>query len=48
MDAELTEEVVVESDKLYLTDGRKELALLYTVERVVDGQLSSSACHGTR
>ena len=48
MDAELSEEVVIESYELNLTHSREELALFYGVERVVDSQFSASTGHSTR
>ena len=47
MDAELTEQVVVQSHEFHLSDGRKQLALFHRVERVIDGEFPSSAGHST-
>ena len=48
MDAELAEQVVVESHELHLPDGAEQLTLLYRVERVVNCQFPSSTGNGTR
>ena len=46
VDAELTEQIIVESYELYLSHGGEELALLNAVEAVVDGQLTPPASDG--
>ena len=47
MDAELTEQVVVEAHEFHLSDSGEQLALFHGVERVVNGQFASSTGHGS-
>ena len=44
----VAEQLVVAVDEFCLTNCREQLALIYRIHVVVDGQLTSSACHSTR
>ena len=48
VDAIFAEEVIIKIDELDLTNGRKELALLDRIERILHFEFATSTCHSTR